>query len=623
MEIKSTLAAEDRPLPFGWLMSFVKPYKIRFALGIIFGLLTGVMQLLMIFGFSLAFSVVLRGNVGTLNKVNEVPIFGQINLLELFRLKEDQPSTLPVVIGACLMIPLLMLLRSLCEYLNKYCLAWVGAKMLLKMRSDVFKALLSQSPSYFNKAKSGNLMQTILNQTRLAQTSAVQITQLVTSRPFMVISTLGAVFYKDWFFASMALFVFPLCIAPIVMLGRRVKKAGVIEEQRSAKMLTNMQESIIGIRLVKAYAREDYECQRFNKNNEVITRNGLRWLRATEMVGPIVEIVASLGISIGLVYWWYKQRYADEFIVLVMALTQVYPPAKELSKFSFLLQKTKVAVNDVKDLLEQVPDILDDQGAQVLTSIKGDVHFENITFHYPAPEGGILPQAATRNLNLKLEAGKFYALVGPSGAGKSTLYSLLLRFYDPTEGRVFIDHLDIAKVTQQSLRERISLVSQDTFLFNDTIEENIRYGQLSASFAEVQAAAIKAHADTFINQVEGQYQAHVGDGGCNLSGGQKQRLSLARAFLKNAPILLLDEATSALDTETERLIKDSITELSKGRTVIAIAHRLSTILEADEIIVMQDGGIESRGSHQELLEKSNLYRNLYELQFKEPTSNEV
>ena len=400
-------------------------------------------------------------------------------------------------------------------------------------------------------------------------------------------------------------------------LGKRVKKSGKQEEQQAGAMLTAMHESLGGIRLVKAYARESYEVARFERANAAMSRNAIRWPRASEMVGPMVESVASLGIAAGLIYWWWKDWEAEKFLTVILALTQLYPPAKELSRVNLLLQKTAYAVNNVVRLLDRIPDILDAPGAKALPVIKGAVHFENITFTYSTPDGQPLEKAAVRGINLDLAPGKFYALVGPSGAGKSTLFSLLLRFYDPDQGRVLMDGIDIRSVTQDSVRGNIGIVSQDTFLFHDTIRENIRYGRLDATEEEIIAAAKKAHAHEFILQIQNGYDAIVGDAGCNLSGGQKQRISIARAVLRNAPILLLDEATSALDTETERIIQNAIHELSEGRTVIAIAHRLSTIMEADQIIVMRDGQVDSRGTHAELLASSELYQKLNALQFSE------
>jgi subfamily B ATP-binding cassette protein MsbA len=346
-----------------------------------------------------------------------------------------------------------------------------------------------------------------------------------------------------------------------------------------------------------------------------MSSNVMRWTRASELVGPIVEAVASIGIAAGLVYFWVKNQPAGDLIVLVMALTQIYPPAKELSKVSLLMQKTSYAVNNVVNLLDRKADIRDVPNAPVLGRVQGNIRFDDVSFAYSSPDGKKLDRAAVTGIDLNLAPGKFYALVGPSGAGKSTLFSLLLRFYDPDSGSVSLDRTDIRSVTQDSVRENIGVVSQDTFLFHDTIRENIRYGRLNATEDEIVAAAKKAHAHEFILAQKGGYDAVVGDSGCNLSGGQKQRITIARAVLRNAPILLLDEATSALDTETERIIQDAIHALTEGKTVIAIAHRLSTILEADQIIVMREGRIEARGTHAELLESCDLYLKLYQLQY--------
>jgi subfamily B ATP-binding cassette protein MsbA len=432
-----------------------------------------------------------------------------------------------------------------------------------------------------------------------------------------VIAILSLLFWKYPFFTFMSLFVFPLCVLPVVRLSKRVKKSGRQEEEQAGAMLTAMHESFGGIRLVKAYSRESYEVARFEQANNAMSLNAIRWQRASEMAGPIVESVASLGISVGLLYWWKMEYEAGAFMLVILALTQLYPPAKELSKANLLLQKTAYAVSNVVAILDREPDIKDKPDAIILPKIKGEVSLENVTFTYRNQEGQPLDQPAVKAITLKLDPGKFYAFVGPSGAGKSTLFSLLLRFYEPDSGRVLIDGIDVRSVTQQSLRENIGIVSQDTFLFHDTIRENIRYGRLNATEEEIVAAAKKSHAHDFIMAQNKGYDTVVGDAGCNLSGGQKQRLSIARAVLRNAPILLLDEATSALDTETERIIQDAIHQLSEGKTVIAIAHRLSTIMEADQIVVMREGRIQAMGTHTELLATSELYQNLNALQFHE------
>ncbi len=608
---------EDSPLLYRRMLPYLKPLKGRFILGIVLGVAAAGFNAVLLMSFQVIFSLVLRGQSTTLGKTIDLPFGIHFNLADSLGLAADTPVGLTGVIIACAFIPVLLFTNGFLEYLNKYCLAWVGNRMLYAIRNDVFRSILRQSPGFFATSRAGELMQTVFNQSRVAQTNAVQLVQLVTNRPLTIIVILATLFSQYPFFTGMSLFVFPLCIWPIIALGRRVKKSGKNEELETGAMMTSMHESFTGIRLVKAYAREDYEVARFERANAAMSHNSIRWQRAMEMVGPIVESVASLGIAAGLIYWWYKDWEADKFITVIFTLTRIYPPAKELSKVSLLLQKTTYAVNNVVGLLDRKPDIQDPPKAPKLPRIEGSIHFDNVSFSYRKPDGTLLETPAVSDIQLTLEPGRFYAFVGPSGAGKSTLFSMLLRFYDPDQGRLLMDGIDIRTVTQDSVRDNIGIVSQDTFLFHDTIRENIRYGRLNATEDEIVAAAKKSHAHDFIMAQNKGYDTVVGDAGCNLSGGQKQRLSIARAVLRNAPILLLDEATSALDTETERIIQDAIHQLSEGKTVIAIAHRLSTIMEADQIVVMREGRIQAVGTHAELLATNELYQNLNALQFKE------
>lgn len=608
--------SDGSPLLYRRMLPYLQPVKGRFILGILIGVAAAAFNVVILQSFEIIFSLVLRGQTENMGK--NFDFFGiNLNPARLLGVPDDTAVSFQIALVACACIPVLFAVRGLLEYLNKYCLAWVGNKMLYAIRNDTFASILKQSPAFFGGSKAGELIQTVFNQTSVAQRNAVQLVQLVTSSPLKVIAILSLLFWKYPFFTFMSLFVFPLCVLPVVRLSKRVKKSGRQEEEQAGAMLTAMHESFGGIRLVKAYSRESYEVARFEQANNAMSLNAIRWQRASEMAGPIVESVASLGISVGLLYWWKMEYEAGAFMLVILALTQLYPPAKELSKANLLLQKTAYAVSNVVAILDREPDIKDKPDAIILRKIKGEVSLENVTFTYRNQEGQPLDQPAVKAITLKLDPGKFYAFVGPSGAGKSTLFSLLLRFYEPDSGRVLIDGIDVRSVTQQSLRENIGIVSQDTFLFHDTIRENIRYGRLNATEEEIVAAAKKSHAHDFIMAQNKGYDTVVGDAGCNLSGGQKQRLSIARAVLRNAPILLLDEATSALDTETERIIQDAIHQLSEGKTVIAIAHRLSTIMEADQIVVMREGRIQAVGTHTELLATSELYQNLNALQFHE------
>ena len=329
-----------------------------------------------------------------------------------------------------------------------------------------------------------------------------------------------------------------------------------------------------------------------------------------EAVGPIVELIAAAGIALALVYIYAANLSAARFIALNAGIVLLYEPIKTLSRMHVVMQRSIQATVEVFAILDSKPSVQDASDAKMLTHCSGLIEFEEATFRYA---GGVTN--AVSNLNLRIEPGRSYALVGASGAGKSTILSLILRLYDPTSGFVRVDGHDLRTLTQKSLREHIGLVTQETFLFHDTIFKNIQFGRLDAAADEVYAAAQTAFAHDFIMAQPQGYETTIGDKGCLLSGGQQQRLAIARALLKNAPILLLDEATSALDSESEQQIQQALETLAQGRTVIAIAHRLSTILSADQIVVKDQGHIKEIGTHRELLDKSGYYRRLYDMQF--------
>ena len=597
------------------IWKYVVPYRGRFILSTVLGILSGLFSGVMIIGFQLIFSLVLKGKTTTLGESIDLPLVGALNPAELLGVAGDTPVGITGVSIACAFIPVLIFMRGFLGYLSSYMQAWVTSKVVYQIRNDAFRSIMRQSPGYFNNARTGELMQTVISQTGVVQRNAMMLIQTLAQRPVTIIAILVPLFASDWIFTLMSLVIFPACLYPILRLGKRVRKVGAKEEYDSRALMASMQESFAGIRLVKAYAREGHEMQRFDRCNAGMTNNMVRWAKALELIGPIVETVASFGIAAGLVYAWHRGIEAQKFFVLVMALTQIYPPLKELSRVQLFLQKTTIAAGMVFEILNRKPDIQDAPDATVIGRTSGVVTFKDITFFYRDRDDVQKDTPAVKDINLQLDPGKFYALVGRSGAGKSTLFSLLLRFYDPDTGTVLLDGKDIRSCTQDSLRANIGIVSQDTFLFHDTIRENIRYGRLDATEAEIIAAAKKAHAHEFIEQISNGYDAIAGEGGCNLSGGQKQRISIARAILRDAPVLLLDEATSALDTESEKIIQEAIHNLSAGKTVVAIAHRLSTILEADQIIVMEQGRILDRGTHTELLSRNAMYQNLYNLQF--------
>jgi ABC-type multidrug transport system fused ATPase/permease subunit len=601
------------------LFNYVRPYRPRFIMGIVFSVLSGLSNALLVVAMNIVFSVVLAKNAdGDASKEDQFAIkFGKFEFNPLEMVPPEWKTSDYLTLIGCLIVPAVFLLRASLTYIANYFMMWVSNRILYDLRNDCYSSLLNQSLSYYSNSKVGNLVQVVFNQARVAQQNLMTLSQDLVQRPVAILALLGALIYQDPKFTLYSLVAFPLCILPVVYIGKRVRQAGSQEEQEAGQMMVQMNECFGGIRVVKSHAREDYELKRFKDSSAKMNKLIMRYGKAMELVGSLVEVIASFGVCIGLYYASRNGIDAKQFMVLVGGLTQIYPHTKALSRIQLVMQKTIVATSNVFDVMSQKPDIQDKPGAQVIDRSVGRLSFDKVSFAYKNKDNESR-KAAISNISLDFEPGKFYALVGPSGAGKTTLFALIQRFYDADSGTVKLDEVDVRDVTQKSLRNQIGVVNQDSFLFHDSIEANIRYGRLDAKGSEIIEAAKKAHADDFILEAEDGYNKIVGDGGVMLSGGQKQRITIARSILRNAPILLLDEATSALDPETERIVKDAVHTLTEGKTVIAIAHRLSTVLEADQIIVMEAGQVIDKGTHQELLSRNELYQRLCALSFNEP-----
>lgn len=618
-------------LPTSWgpaqqIVSFLKPYRGRLLLGLFAGIGFAATNAFVPIIAKKIFDVAFQGQsaqsqhpkvtASQVISLIEGLFHGQVTLSQILKQLIGTPAQggprIDDFIWLALLIPLLMVVRGLLSYANVYCLTWVSLRALRDMRRRVFGHLMRQSLDFFNKSQSGRLLSRVLNDTLVAQDSMVNIVGDLVKQPLTAIGAIIALLYIDWKFTIGALVLFPLCLVPVIVYGRRVRKAARALQNEAGIMAVILQESFAGIRVIKSFAREGFQLRLFDKSSEVQLRSSMGIKKSTAIVQPMMEAVSAFGVSLALFYVYVYHLSTGSFVALLGGMFMLYDPIKNISKIHVTIQNCLGAATSVLELLATKPTIHDLPGARALGKVSGHLALEGVNFSYGTPghEGN-----AVTGINLVIKPGQKVALVGASGAGKSTILALLLRFYDPQQGRLLIDGQDLRDLTLDSLREQIGIVTQEGFLFHDTIYENIRFGRLDATKEEVEEAARLAYAHDFIMAQPHGYETVIGDKGCLLSGGQQQRLAIARALLKAAPILLLDEATSALDSESEKMIQSALELLSKGRTVIAIAHRLSTVLGSDMIVVMDQGEIVATGTHAELLNSSDLYSNLYRLQF--------
>ncbi len=583
---------------YGRLYGYVKPYKARFITGLVLGLAYGGVNSLFPLAIARVTSTIFHGAAP-----NPMAVRHNLGVL-------DTGPKINSILLICLAIPAIMTLRSLCSYGSTYCMQWVSNKVVTDIRSQLFNKMVGNSMDFFNKARSGFLMSLITNNTRVMQMALTTIGSDVFKQPITIVGAISVLLVMDWKFTLVTLVLFPMCLLPLRIYGRRARKAVQNEQAGMAEMVVTMQETFAGIRVIKSFAREAHQEKEFKRSNQMQFSQMMRIIRSLEAVGPLVETMAAIGVGIALLYVYAANLSVGRFFGLISGIFILYDPIKTLSRIHLVMQRSIAATGSIFSILDSQPTIRDAPNAFALDSSQGRIDFEDVTFRYANTVTN-----AISDLTLHIEPGKTHALVGASGAGKSTILSLILRLYDPTSGAVKIDGRNLRSVTQKSLREQIGLVTQETFLFHDTIFNNIQFGRLDATPEDVREAARAAYAHDFIMAQPKGYQTVIGDKGCLLSGGQQQRLAIARAVLKNAPILLLDEATSSLDSESEQQIQKALAELAAGRTVIAIAHRLSTVLSADKIIVMDGGRIKEIGTHAELLGKSGYYRRLYDHQF--------
>jgi len=507
-------------------------------------------------------------------------------------------------------------LKAAFSYGQNYLMSYVGNRVITDVRQELFGQLLRLPVGFHDANSTGRLLSRVINDVNLMSNAVSGVLKDILQHGLTFVAMVGVMFYRHWALAAVSVVVIPLTLMTMIRMGERLRRLATTGQERIGDMASAIQETLGGIRIVKAFGREETEERRFHANNMAFLRATMKALQVSSLGSSHMEIIGVAGVAGIIWYGGYLVIHGamtpGDFFSFLTAMFMAYTPLRKLGAANNTLQQALSAADRVFAVLDLDNEADRDRGRKELAPIRRTLEFREVTFQY---DGSTVP--ALRGINLTIRAGEVVALVGSSGSGKTTLASLIPRFYDPTDGAILIDGQDIRRYTLRSLRRQIGIVSQDTVLFDESVRYNIAYGREEATDEAIVEAARAAYAHDFIERLPEGYRTKIGENGVKLSGGERQRLAIARAILRNPPILILDEATSSLDAESERVVQLALANLMRNRTTLVIAHRLSTIQNATRILVLDRGRIVESGSHEDLLRRGGLYQRLYAMQFQD------
>jgi subfamily B ATP-binding cassette protein MsbA len=514
------------------------------------------------------------------------------------------------VVGFVLVV---FLLRAGLSFLDMYQSRWVAERIQADMREDLYSHIHTLSLAYFTRTPTGEVMARTTNDVTMVGASVIDLFRNALREPFNILGLIALLFVINWQLAALSLFVFPAAIFPIAQFGHKMRKRGRQVLQRYTELYGLIQEAISGVRVVKAFVMEDYERERFRIQNERLFRAVIRINVVDCLTHPVMEMLGGIGVALGIWLGAYLvlsgQLTPGAFLAFLGALGSLYQPIKRFSQVNNNIQQGIAGLTRIYQLLDTRTEVVESPGAIPLPPIRNSIRFAGVHFGYQKDQPILV------DVSLEATPGELVAVVGASGAGKTSLVNLVPRFYDPSEGAILIDGVDIRTVTLRSLREQMGIVTQETILFDDTVFNNIAYGRRDITPERVYEAARMANAHDFIQALPEAYATRIGERGVRLSGGERQRIAIARAVLKDPPILILDEATSALDAESEHAVQEALDRVMEHRTTFVIAHRLSTVVRASKIIVLDGGTAVEIGTHEELVARGGVYARLYAIQF--------